>query len=629
MKGFTQVSRQAAAEVDLLDPLNSFVKEKADEPSLSSSRKSSSIFSDSILSEYQIISETSTKDIVFKSSTITSENEFAEKGVQKEKRPETTSSDILKNLKFGSISPRRVSSQSDSANLGNKNNYNSPMRGKMIVTNEESKSLPATNSSTDTDDFSYLSGEGRILDKIGVVAHVIPVGEINGTLFMTNYRLIVIPNENDLRRIKSVNISFLSWLHIPVASIDRLERENRRLDSYNSGIYVVIHCKDCRQLRLHIKSNTSKNGDYEAERALNLIQSYAFPTTPNPVAVSNTLRYLFAFCHNIGRHPLPTLRDEYLRMGLGSHSTWVISNANNKYQLCATYPKELVIPAAIRDEQLFSTANFRSEARIPILSWTHPRYKGTLWRSSQPKIGIANSANAADVYYLECIARSVSERVLKIVDCRSKNSAMANFARGGGTEYSTTYPSSQIEFYNIPNIHSVRESYRNMMSIVLNPTANMATDITFSKQIDDTQWLTNIRLILRASYETVCFIHRGFPVLVHCTHGWDRTAQVTSIAQLFLDPYYRTLEGFPVLIEKEWNSFGHQFQIRCAHATKQNSEFAPIFLQFLDCLYQIMRSFREFFEFNGKYLLTIADHIYSGRFGTFIFNCDIDRVSYF
>lgn len=48
-------------------------------------------------------------------------------------------------------------------------------------------------------------------------------------------------------------------------------------------------------------------------------------------------------------------------------------------------------------------------------------------------------------------------------------------------------------------------------------------------------------------------------VLVHCSDGWDRTAQLTALAQFMLDGYYRTLEGFEALIEKEWCSFGHKF----------------------------------------------------------------------
>lgn len=35
-------------------------------------------------------------------------------------------------------------------------------------------------------------------------------------------------------------------------------------------------------------------------------------------------------------------------------------------------------------------------------------------------------------------------------------------------------------------------------------------------------------------------------VLVHCSDGWDRTAQVCSLAGLLLDPFYRTFKGFMV-----------------------------------------------------------------------------------
>lgn len=35
-------------------------------------------------------------------------------------------------------------------------------------------------------------------------------------------------------------------------------------------------------------------------------------------------------------------------------------------------------------------------------------------------------------------------------------------------------------------------------------------------------------------------------VLIHCSDGWDRTAQTCALTCLLLDPYYRTLHGFMV-----------------------------------------------------------------------------------
>ena len=37
-------------------------------------------------------------------------------------------------------------------------------------------------------------------------------------------------------------------------------------------------------------------------------------------------------------------------------------------------------------------------------------------------------------------------------------------------------------------------------------------------------------------------------VLVHCSDGWDRTSQLTSLSQLMMDSYYRTINGFIVSI---------------------------------------------------------------------------------
>lgn len=57
-----------------------------------------------------------------------------------------------------------------------------------------------------------------------------------------------------------------------------------------------------------------------------------------------------------------------------------------------------------------------------------------------------------------------------------------------------------------------------------------------------------------------------------------------------LDPFYRTIEGFAILIEKEWCSFGHKFSHRIGHgdANYSDQERSPVFVQFIDCVYQLI-----------------------------------------
>lgn len=49
--------------------------------------------------------------------------------------------------------------------------------------------------------------------------------------------------------------------------------------------------------------------------------------------------------------------------------------------------------------------------------------------------------------------------------------------------------------------------------------------------------------LLRASWYTAMNLEEnGRPVLVHCSDGWDRTPQIVSLAQVMIDPFYRTVE---------------------------------------------------------------------------------------
>jgi len=213
---------------------------------------------------------------------------------------------------------------------------------------------------------------------------------------------------------------------------------------------------------------------------------------------------------------------------------------------------------------------------------------------------------------------------------------------GYGYENTSNYFNTTITFHGIGNIHAVRDSYMKLSSLCTNPSVN---DLFWSQLVEETKWLQLIRLILAASWQVAFHVlYNRLPVLVHCSHGWDRTSQAVCIAQILLDPYYRTRAGFCCLIEKDFLAFGHPFHTRCGHGegrvdrsagntagydsgpgsgASDEAQMSPIFIQFLDCVFQLVNQSPDDFEFNTKYLFLLSEHVYSCRFGTLM--CDTEK----
>ena len=99
------------------------------------------------------------------------------------------------------------------------------------------------------------------------------------------------------------------------------------------------------------------------------------------------------------------------------------------------------------------------------------------------------------------------------------------------------------------------------------PTTN--NNQYYLSSIEGTNWLKHIGVILQGSLKLIELLEKGYPVLVHCSDGWDRTSQLTALAQLLLDPYYRTIRGFQILVEKDWITIGHRFRERSDHLKKK------------------------------------------------------------
>ncbi|XP_078220507.1 myotubularin isoform X5 [Callithrix jacchus] len=376
-----------------------------------------------------------------------------------------------------------------------------------------------------------------------------------------------------------------------------------------------ITCKDMRNLRFALKQEGHSRRDM-----FEILTRYAFP-------LAHSLP-LFAFLNeekfNVDGWTVYNPVEEYRRQGLPNHH-WRITFINKCYELCDTYPALLVVPYRATDDDLRRVATFRSRNRIPVLSWIHPENKTVIVRCSQPLVGMSGKRNKDDEKYLDVI-RETNKQISKltIYDARPSVNAVANKATGGGYESDDAYHNAELFFLDIHNIHVMRESLKKVRDIVY-PNVE---ESHWLSSLESTHWLEHIKLVLTGAIQVADRVSSGkSSVLVHCSDGWDRTAQLTSLAMLMLDSFYRSIEGFEILVQKEWISFGHKFASRIGHGDKNHTDTdrSPIFLQFVDCVWQMSKQFPTAFEFNEQFLIIILDHLYSCRFGTFLFNCESAR----
>jgi hypothetical protein len=299
-----------------------------------------------------------------------------------------------------------------------------------------------------------------------------------------------------------------------------------------------------------------------------------------------------------------------------------------------------------------------------------------------------NSMNAADFAstgsYDAACKRAFDGRRLIFVDCRSRAAAVANFAKGGGTELPHFYDRSETIFMQLDNIHAVRAAFERLSRLSAKlqtpalgcPVFSSSSQSGFWSRLEATEWPVMTQKLLWAAWRVSELVHNGDSVLVHCSDGWDRTSQVVSLSMILLDAHYRTIEGFCELVVREWLQMGHRFADRCFHerlgdevvpqferfddadgpagghpsaaqhdwtggvlptagsgeggtvgglsgvpmTSTPRSQVSPVFVQFMDAVYQLLRMYPAKFEFTPKFLLHLTDQVYNCRFGTFLFN---------
>ncbi|GAB6027302.1 Myotubularin- protein 2 [Chamberlinius hualienensis] len=412
-----------------------------------------------------------------------------------------------------------------------------------------------------------LAGE-KVQEIAQNVTYICPYsGPIRGTLTVTNYRLYLKSNDQ--------NPGFT--LDVPLGVISRIEKVGGARSQGENSYGIELFCKDMRNLKFALKQeNHSRRTIFEK------IQQFAFPLAHKMPVFAYLNRENYKEDGWQVYDPLMELKRQSV-----PNEFWRISRINDKHELCDTYPSIFAVPTSATDDHLRAVSNFRSRGRLPVLSWIHPESFAAITRCSQPLVGVSGKRSKDDECYIQLIMDcNPHSSKMYIMDARPSVNAVANKAKGGGYENEDAYQNAELIFLDIPNIHVMRESLRKLKEVCF-PTID---DNHWFTNIESTHWLEHIRVILASALRIADKVESNkTSVVIHCSDGWDRATQLTSLSMLMLDPYYREIKGFEVLIEKEWLSFGHKFAHRVGHGDERHSDpdRSPVFLQFIDCVWQM------------------------------------------
>ncbi len=455
-------------------------------------------------------------------------------------------------------------------------------------------------------------------------------------VILTHFRVFIMP---DFKKKNPNEFSYMNYFpdnffNLFIHKIDKVVRTSNE-KSFDYSLDIIM--KDQRVFGLIFKNNSGVNFRDQLNGILAL-REHSYQNIAIEYRKNNPIYKKENFQDGWN---LYNPEEEYARQGLNNLDYEVNRNSlfrktklNENYALCPSYPKFLITVGEITDSDYKCSAEFRTKNRLPALAYYDKSTGGTIWRSAQTKSGISGNRNRFDEDLLLDITKISKKKRLYIYDCRPYLSAVANKLKGAGYENTENYPGSEIFFCEIDNIHTARNALNKIYSML--KSNRFIENKSFFANFENSGWPSFIFGIILASINIASAVRKGYSVLIHCSDGWDRTTQLCCISQLILDKRYRTLDGFICLIEKDWLSFGHQFRYRCgmycpgdspSNVASENQK-SPVFIQWLDAVYQIMQQNITKFEYNTDLLYFLASEMFTGKYGTFLFNNELEREKF-
>uniref|UniRef100_A0A8D8YZH2 Myotubularin-related protein 12 n=1 Tax=Cacopsylla melanoneura TaxID=428564 RepID=A0A8D8YZH2_9HEMI len=449
-----------------------------------------------------------------------------------------------------------------------------------------------------------LSGEMVVAEAQNVLLYR-PVSDHksgqSGVLFVTNFKLSFVTSDGkDTDEMNCQKNFFLGPNDVCLSNVDILYQvggggKKKLIPGQNvsdrvKGLFVI--CKNMKSFSFCFKFSPLGHG----KTLTNALLHHAFPR-----------RHQLLFAYDYREPYIRCVKDVLTFREAGEWGKelartqsvgWRLSPVNHDFQLSTSLPQWIVVSSTVLDWQLAEAARHFRCGRPPLWCWS--------------------STSGAALVRTADIIPTITDRVQENIMLETVRKAHPKLTQPIVLDLAKDLPSPKeldISFNKLRDLCTPESLHQFWIQ-----------DKEFLPLLESSRWLAYVSQCLVKSVEAARSLEKDITVVLQERDGRDMCCLVSSLIQLLLDPFYRTLSGLQSLIQKEWVVMGHAFCTRLGHVFNPEAQQSPVFLLFLDCVWQLTILYPSYFQFSETYLTTVWDAAHLNIFDTFLFDCDRDRL---
>ncbi|GLV43995.1 uncharacterized protein CBL_12709 [Carabus blaptoides fortunei] len=429
-----------------------------------------------------------------------------------------------------------------------------------------------------------------------------PGGHLYGVLSVTNFKLSFIRADSKQSDVSNYQQNLLLGENeVCLSAIDvvyQIGDRKRRLSPGQSVSGKVkglqIACKNMRVLSFNFKVSAVDNGKSIA----NALLHHAFPKRHQLLFAYDFKEEYYSSNYSSSTVKFDHVRDWKREMERTHSQNWRISIGNQNFFLSYGLPQTVIVPTSVTETQLSIAARHFRNSYFPVWVWS--------------------ADNGAALVRMGELLPTIQDRT-------QENVMLENVRK---SHPKMTQPTVMDLSKECPSPRDIQHSYQRLRDLCTPETVRQfwIQDGKLYSALENSRWLQYVSVSLGKSVSAAEQLSNGITVVLQEDNGQDMCCVISCITQLILDSHWRTINGFQSLVQKEWVALGHPFANRLGHIVKHDIEQSPLFLLFLDCVWQLLQQYPMAFEFTETYLTTLWDSAHISIFDTFLFNCEHDRL---